>query len=474
MRNIISCFIIKVALLAGLLAVAGCQKNKIYDGENAQLHFSEEIMTFDTVFTTIGSITKILKVNNPYKNTVKTDIALISGGNSYFSVNVDGVFGTVFKDVEIRGKDSIFIFVKVNINPNNQNMPIFISDTLAFSTNGNRQNVELRAFGEDANFILPDTKIEDSDGDTISCKIIAKAGETITWTNTKPYVIYGYAVISPNAKLIIDAGTQIYVHKNGGILVSPEGCINVNGTKEAPIVFQGDRKPPLEYDNAQWCGIWISEGRTDNIINYAVIKNAIIGIRAESSKENMGNKLLLTNTEIRCSQHIGFMGKNYNVQAYNNIFSISENYCVSLSGGSYTFIHNTVYNQYFSRKMIPSVKFSNDTTDFTCFFVNNIVYGNFDKELQCSSNSNARFELFIENCLIKTEKSILDNYSIYSDVIFNQNPSFKDVKNANVLKYDFSLNDDSPCKRAGKTIVEVPIDIVGTTRNNPPSIGAYE
>ena len=155
-------FILFVGITASVV-FTGCRKEPIYTGDDAQLQFSGdirngELITFDTVFTTIGSVTRVLKVLNPHKNTIKTDISLLGGNVSNFSVNVDGVSGTAFKDVEIRGKDSIFIFVKVNLNPNAQNSPMVIADTLAFFTNGNRQNVELVACGEDAIFIVPNSR----------------------------------------------------------------------------------------------------------------------------------------------------------------------------------------------------------------------------------------------------------------------------------------------------------------------------
>jgi hypothetical protein len=464
------------------IVFTGCRKEQIYTGDDAQLQFSKELITFDTVFTTIGSVTRVLKVLNPHKNTIKTDISLLGGNTSSFSVNVDGVSGTSFKDIEIRGKDSIFIFIKVNLNPNAQNMPMIIADTLAFFTNGNRQNVELVACGEDAIFLVSNDTLVNEKGEFIMCvNIVAESGETITWTKDKPYVIYGAAMVRPNAKLIIEAGTRIYLHKKAMIWVYG-GCIHVNGTKEDSVVFQGDRRSEAyERDFSQWDRIWICEGKNDNIINYAVIKNAFIGIQAEIFEKDLGNKLILTNTEIRCSEFCNFLGKGYTVEAYNNIFSNSAKYCVALQqGGNYTFINNTIYNQYSYSpvRTAPAVLFSNyympDITtiipgNFQCRFINNIVYGNKEIELDCGIKKDVNFELYVENCLIKTKQSVLDKFTSHSNIILNKDPSLEDIK-----IYDFRLKADSPCKGAGKITTEVQQDITGAVRNSPPSIGAYE
>ncbi len=458
------------------IVLTGCQKDRIYNNSDAKLNFSEEIVTFDTLFTSIGSITKTLKVFNPYKNTVKFDIALGGGNTSYFSVNVDGVPGTSFKDVEIRSKDSISIFIKANINPNGENTPMLVLDSLAFLTNGNSQKVKLLAYGEDANFIVPNATWTNEDGSTVPCNIVAGEGGDITWKKDKPYVIYGYAVVNSNAKLTIEAGTQVYIHKGGGIYIHEDGCIHVNGVKEEPVVFQGDgRAAANEYDFAQWNGIQICEGRNDNSINYAIIKNASVGISVEIQKKDMGNKLTLSNTIIQCSQQANFYAKGYTVEAYNNVFTNSENYCVYLEeGGNYAFTNNTVYNQYSFKRTVPAVYVSNfassKTFDLKCNLLNNIIYGSLTKELDCSIRSDTSHNtgLYVENCLIKTDKSIPDKFTGYSDLILNEDPLFKDAP-----KYDFSLQNNSPCKGKGKS-TWLNEDITGATRNNPPSIGAYE
>ncbi|MDR1458849.1 MAG: hypothetical protein LBI60_01350 [Bacteroidales bacterium] len=460
-----------------------CHKNRIYTSDDAKLNFSEEILTFDTVFTTIGSITKVLKVSNPHKNTIKTDIGLVGGNISNFSVNVNGVSGSYFKDVEIHSKDSIFIFIKVNLNPNGQNQPILIVDTLAFFTNGNRQNVELLACGEDAHFIVPDVVLKDQNGAVmINYKVIAHERENIIWDNDKPYVIYGYAAIDSLAKLTIKAGTQIYLHKGAGLWVYSGGNIQVEGTKEEPVVFQGDRRNLAdEKDLAQWDRIWICEGKDDNKIEYAIIKNAFIGIQAEILTKDMGNKLILKNTIIKNSQGYGLLGRGYRIDAFNNIISNCGNYCLSLvQGGIYNFINNTVYNQYsYSTRTTPAVYFSNVyypsvvsagiASDFYCNFINNIVYGVQPNEFNLLTVSATKFELYVENCLIKTDQSILDNVTAHSDVILNQDPML-----VNILENNFALLNNSPCKGKGKIVPQPQEDIIGAPRDAPPSIGAHE
>ncbi|MBI3235236.1 MAG: hypothetical protein HYZ42_14575, partial [Bacteroidetes bacterium] len=63
---------------------------------------------FDTVFTTVGSTTRNVRIRN--KNNQKINISSIhlkGGSSSQFIVNVDGIKGTSFADIEIAAKDSM-------------------------------------------------------------------------------------------------------------------------------------------------------------------------------------------------------------------------------------------------------------------------------------------------------------------------------------------------------------------------------
>ncbi|NLJ82714.1 MAG: right-handed parallel beta-helix repeat-containing protein [Bacteroidales bacterium] len=464
----------KIITLSFALCIVftSCYDDIVYLKKDAKLNFSSSTVTFDTIFTTVTSITKRLVVHNPYNADLLTDVYLKGGEQSYFSINVNGVSTRNLRDVKIPAKDSIFIFIKAILNPNQKNTPFLISDTIGFITNGNKQDVELLAYGQDANFIIADRKLG-----SIKYKIVAKEGETTTWTKDKPYVIYGYAVVDSVGKLIIEPGTQIYVHKKGGLWVYKGGCLNVNGTMDEPVVFQGDRLESFFQDDyEQWDRIWINEGSQDNIINYAIIKNAFIGIQAEILEKDMGNKLILTNSIIKKSYGMGFLAKNYTVHAYNNIISECKQYCVALlQGGNYRFIHNTIYNTYnMEIRNTPSLFFSNYyisdnvmyLSDFQCEFTNNIVWGNNNREFACDYDKSVDFNVSIQNCLLKSD-TIYPDYFI--SPILNKNPQFE-----NEDEEDFQLKSVSPCKGAGLTTPFVTVDRKGNSRNSPPSIGAYE
>ena len=478
--------------MTGLILFSSCRKNGVHTGD-ATLQFSDKMITFDTVFTSVSTVTKALKVFNPYKSDIQTTIRLVGGATSYFSINVDGVPIQQLKggEVEIPAQDSIFIFIKANINPNGVNNPLLACDTLAFTTNGKRQNVELLAYGQDAHFIVIPTdtvRFLQEDG-TVAFEIpyhaIAPEGQEVTWKNDKPYVIYGYAMVEQNAKLTIEKGTRVHLHKGGVLWVFDDGCLEVNGTKDEPVTFQGDRLDRwYDKDYSQWDRIWICESNRDSKINYAVIKNAFIGIQAETMERLKNGKLLLTNTVIK-SSHLGLLAKTYTIEASNNVFMECVQSCVALTeGGDYTFVNNTICNGYLNRRGTSSLYINNFYEyedkdkkrhivpfDFTGNFVNNIVYGAKDSsEFSYSYVKEAKFEVSFENCLLKTTERWLANPITHTQTLLNKSPDFENEK-----EYDLRLKNTSPCKRAGKSVLWLQTDIEGNIRNtSSPSIGAYE
>ncbi|MEO0405395.1 MAG: hypothetical protein AAF193_11035, partial [Bacteroidota bacterium] len=223
--KLISLFLV-LSVITSLLVISGCRKDEFLTDSNAKLDFSADTILFDTVFTTIGSTTSVLKVYNRNDQPIKiSDISLVGGNQSPYRVNVDGVPGTQFSDVEIRANDSLFVFVEVTIDPGNSNLPFIVTDQLLFTTNGNEQVVELNSWGQDAIFHGGLGGIF-----TLECDEV--------WDPNRPHVLYGIVAVDEDCCLTINPGTQVYCHKGAGLLVF-RGCLEVNGELGNEVVFQG-------------------------------------------------------------------------------------------------------------------------------------------------------------------------------------------------------------------------------------------
>ena len=172
------CIVVMVLLSAGFFT--SCKKDNL--NTSAGVQFSADTLTFDTLFTSLGSTTKFFTIRNNQKDPVViSSIQLASGVASSYRINVDGDSGTVFRDIEIPAKDSIYVFVEVTVDPNAADLPFLIMDSLQFVTNGRSQQVILQAYGQNAHFFNADS-IENN----------------TVWNNDLPYVILNYLQIKPN------------------------------------------------------------------------------------------------------------------------------------------------------------------------------------------------------------------------------------------------------------------------------------
>lgn len=458
-----------------------CQKDDDFNTDSDyKLELSSDSVLFDTVFTTLGSTTKVLMVYNNSDKPVKISSVKLEGGtNSFFRLNVDGVPGVDFKDVEIDANDSMFVFMTVRIDPANSNNPLVVDDKIQFITNGNIQEVMLVAWGQDAHYIVANKFVSGLP----PYRIVAAENQNVVWKADKPYVVYGYAVVDSAGSLFIGPGVKIHFHKGSGLWVYQGGSIKVKGNFERPVIFCGDRLEASYQDVAgQWDRIWINEGSIDNEINYAIIENAFIGLQLETLEQSMGNQLKISNTIIRNMSGWGVFTRFYKVDASNlEITNCSLDAIYLSTGGNYSFTHCTIGNYWSgAARQTPSVLISNYYTDQSsqtmyagnlskAFFGNCIIYGNVEEELGFDrySDLSVLYNYRFENCLIRTSKA---SDSIVN-CIRNKDPLFSDISGK-----DFTLSGNSPCIGKGKYEIAqtVPLDFFGKPRLPLPDLGAYQ
>ncbi len=471
-------------IIVGTMAIlySSCRKDNVIDNNpSITLNFSADSVIFDTVFTSLGSATKQLRVYNNSKSKIQiSSISIGMGDQSAYRINVDGESGFIFSDIELAAGDSLYIFARVTIDPQNLNNPYVIEDEIEFITNGNNQTIKLVAWGQDANYIIADTYIEGLP----PFKIIADSLETVYWRKDKPYVIYGFAVIDSYGKLVIEEGSKVYFHNNSGLWAYIDGVLNVLGTIEEPVYFQGDRLEDF-YDDVpgQWDRIWLMEGRQgfDHIIENAKIKNGFIGIQVESFSRVTENRLKLNNVTVENMDGIGILSRIFSVEATNTVVSNCGAYNLALTGGGYySFTQSTIAAYWpYSVRNTPSVFINNyllDSIDnpipipINCNFDNSIIYGSNESEFETDMTGDTDSLYFFRNSLIKTTHDIT-NPDIYINVLNNENPLFESIENN-----DYRIDTLSPAiGKADLAIAStVPFDIIGNSRLPVPDVGAYQ
>ena len=132
-----------------------CKKNTSFSKNH--LNFSQDTLVFDTIFTTVGSTTKQLKIYNFDNEPIRIEsISLKNGSNSPFRLNVDGKADVNFSNLEIAPNDSIYAFVDVKLSVNNQNLPMVVEDEIEFTTNSKTQVIQLAVWGQDIHYHYSD------------------------------------------------------------------------------------------------------------------------------------------------------------------------------------------------------------------------------------------------------------------------------------------------------------------------------
>lgn len=466
------CTIVRLLAVCALVAAIACERNDFSTNPGFRLSFSADTVVFDTVFTTIGSATRSIKIYNRNSEDIEIQsIKLAGGSSSSYRINVDGVQGPSVSNVAIRAKDSLYLFVEVTVDPTLRNSPVFVPDSVVFSTNGNVQDVKLVAWGQDVH--LHRSKVITAD---------------TVLTADKPHLIYDYILGLPNVKITIEPGAKLYFHNNAVLWVA--GTLVAEGTPENIIVFEGDRLEQFYNNKAgQWYGIKLNAGSKNSSFKWAQIKNSIIGIQVDTCVTPTTPTLLLEHTRIENTSYAGLLANGATVEANNCLFSNSAYSCVSLMlGGSYRFYHCTVANywgEYMHRKATALLLNNYYVADdgslqprdlVEASFYNCIVYGSLSNELTVdniysSQQVNAQMNYLFSSCILRTNQDTTNTtYFIGTSV---HNPKFKDVTN-----FNFELDTLSPAKDAANveiaTLFSIDLNSYNRLTDTKPDIGAFE
>ena len=418
--------LILLSILTGT-CLTSCIDDDFTTNPSHVLAFSTDTVAFDTVFTTIGTSTRSFRIYNRNKKSLNiSSIKLADAEHSGFHINVDGMSGDNFTNVEIRGKDSLYVFVEANIDPTNQDNPIFIVDSIVFVTNGVQQDVKLTAYGQD---------------------VIIKRGETFTTdthlTDERPYLIYDSLVVAPGTTLQIEPGARLHFHHRASLLV--QGKLQVEGSMEAPVQIRGDRLDrlfaDLPYDNlgGQWGGIRFYPESFGNKISYAYVRGMTSGIVLDSCASEEP-RLEIANSRIRNSSGNLITSVYSRLNCWNSELSDAGGAILSLTGGIADFTHCTLYG---NTSEIPSI----DLTGSHVYF---------------------------RSCLLRSNGEDDDNFI---NTVWNGQPFFKATGEEHYY-YDYRIGSDKS-DAIGKgnpdfAIFPLDKDMYGNLRSTSVDIGAYQ
>lgn len=477
MKTAFRYILFSAAIIATLFS---CQQEEFITDKNAILEFSQDTIMFDTVFTTLGTVTEVLKVYNRYDKSIEIDRIELADGKKNYRLNIDGYSSNTKRNTIIAPHDSLFIFIEATIDPNDETTPMVVQDSILFFSNGNRQDIDLVAWGQDIN-IINETHLYSN----------------TTWASEKPYLVYNFVYVDSTATLTIEKGTRIYFHDLATMFVN--GNLQVNGTKDEPVIFTDDRLDSwYDVTPGYWYGITlIGNGKRYHKLEYAEISNAINGIEAYYLPYS-GSSVMLNNVSIYNMSSFGIIGIEAAISAANTL--VANCGLVSfyaLMGGDYEFYNCTFANYYGSNncpvcspRTYPSVLLSNYFEDeengvlpalkakFT--FYNSIIYGSNESELEFDFRDDIESNYIFENCILRVDEEEVDVSSPDRFMNIIKNPDEHIFENP--WEMNFQLDSLSPAIDMGNIrMVKIlrkllEYDMNGNSRmiDNAPDIGAFE
>ena len=493
-----SLFTTSIAIVLLLLSFS-CRKDFSTIPSTGNLTFSRDTVFLDTVFSNISSSTYALKVYNRSSDDIHIPSINLGRVNSSYRLNVDGVPGTSFQNIPLRGKDSLYIFIESTINYS-ADSPLY-TDSIVFDSGDTLQDVKLVTLVQDAALIFVNNEI---DTDTITPYFISGAtsrkihyltdDEILIFndiTSEKSIVLYGYCGVESGKTLTIAANKKLYLHKNAALVIEDNASLLIEGTLDQKVRIEGDRlEPEFSETSGQWDAIWLRAGSKGNLINHVNIRNAAFGIVCDSlSSDNTSPKLTINNSEIYNSSDYGLLTNHSDIVGENVVIGNSRNASLAIiNGGSYDFTHATFANYWSgSIRRGNTLQISNTTTNteeeevpvnnLIANFSNCIIDGSFSKELYLEKNETDTFDFFFRNCMIKysnaAEEVLYDftDTNHYENILENGVSNFLDTSlNKFEIGEESELINKADITEAAKT----PLDILEVDRTTAPDIGAYQ
>lgn len=455
-----------IIVFVALATLTGCIEDGFSSSSSDQPTFSVDTLQMGVIFTEQPSTTHRFTVyNRAGKSIMISDIGLSGENASLFRLNVDGFSGRQFSNVEIRANDSIFVFVETTLPANDCTVPVEVTASLDFLTNGVKRSVTIAAQGRDVNRI--ETLVID---------------KNTRFEAGKPYQIIDSLVVAPGATLTIQPGAELLFHD--GAMMVVRGTLKAVGEPGKEITFSGDRTgfvaSDISFDimSRQWIGMFFTNTSRNNELSYAHVCNTWQGVTVDGAFSSKPVELKMVNTRLRNSGDLVLEVYHANIKAYGCEFAEAANGPVYLQGGDHTFNHCTFANYYlFTAIGGPILQFghvdeeSDDTSGLPytkADISNSIIYG-LGSDLSHGDLSGK--EIYLRRCLLKSAGTDDENFI---NCLWDTDPGFLTVRED--YYFDYRLHDDSPALGAADpalTAQEASTDRYGLPRGSAPDLGAY-
>lgn len=426
-----------------LWALTSCIDDSVTRDSSSQPQFSDTKIEMAPLLSGQSSPVYKLKVFNPAGKAISIEHISVSGNDSeFYSFNIDGHSGTEFSDIEIRGGDSIFVFIQ-SIAPERGSS---ISCSLNFSTAGKTSSIPVNTPVIEATVLNAPQITSD-----------------LTWEGN--YYIHGNATVANGTVLTLRPYTNIYFADNSSLTVN--GSLVAEGTAEALIILQGDRFdniiPDVSYSliAGQWKGLTFGEGARGTL-SYTSVLNAENNISARE-----GSELSLFNCQIHnASDNVLTLDKG-KLQSVGCEYTDAGKTVLAITSSEAGFIHSTIANFYLLAYPVePIINLSGNSA---LNFNNSIIYG-LSPELS-SEKAIDNLPIYFRHCMFNSPG---ENDSNFIDCIWNTDPLLNIAREEYI--FDYTPSAASSALNSGDSSLTPETwnsDRFGNKIPETPPIGAY-
>ncbi len=447
-----------------ILSLTCCIEDGVTTSVSDRPEFSTDTLDLGVIITAEQSATHRLIVYNRHNKSLNLSHVSLSGVNAdLFRVNVDGMAGATFKDIEIRANDSIFVFVSADLPENGISGTSEILASLDFEVNGLVSSVQIKADGQDVVRLR-------------GCVI----DKDTRFTADKPYKISDSLVVAEDAVLTLEAGSRLMFHDKSVFIV--KGTLRSEGEPLRPVTVTGDRMGTVitgvSFDlmSRQWEGLEFYSSSHDNYMAHTEVSNTVSGVSVYGDGIDISlRKLTLVNCRLRNSGGNVLTAIGASVGAYGCEFAESADNLVQLIGGDHRFDLCTTSNNYlfsavsgaaWSFPEVSDYEFSQEMSPTKALITNSIIYG---IGADVKPGDLTGHEIYFRRCLIKSDGEDDENFT---DILWKVDPLFYTVRSEYL--FDYRLKPDSPAIGAAfpEYSEESPMtDYYGQTRTS--DLGAY-
>lgn len=324
MKHILLFLLISLSLLA-----SSCIQDEFSVSPAHQPVCSTDTLDFGTLFTEEASPVASMMIRNPNGKGLHLNNVRISGPDAAcFRLNVDGMAGTAFEQVDVRANDSLFVFVQALLPQESGQSLRQITAYIEFDVNGVTNRTVLRAEGQNVR------------------RLRAPRIDTDTHLTAEvPYIIYDSLVVAPDVRLTLDPGVRLLMHSKAYIKV--EGSLHAEGTVDAPVRITGDRlgyvagNIPYDVVPNMWDGIYFTTSSHGNSLSHTTIMGGSIGLSL-----NVGAELSMLNCTVQNMGINSLYALHAKLDAAGCIFADAPRGVVTLTGGEHLFTNCTFGNYY--------------------------------------------------------------------------------------------------------------------------------